>query len=83
MNESVNFEPKSLSELTQFLGENKDNYHEIWVIITNKKTQNPQTISFTDVVKEAKRQDLIDSRIKNIDKNKYMIRLTKKIKPRF
>jgi hypothetical protein len=77
---SVSFEPKSLVELAQFLEENKDTYHEIWIIITNKKTQNPQSVSFRDVVNEAKKQGLIDSLIKNIDDKKYMIRLTKKNK---
>ena len=81
MSESVDFEPKNLGELRQFLEENKDRYHEIWVIIRNKKKANPQPISFNEVVGEAKRQGLIDSRIKNIDEERYMIRLTKRIKP--
>ena len=80
MVESVTFEPKSLAELKQFLEENKDKYHEIWVIIKNKKAANPQIVSFNEVVNEAKKQGLIDSRIKNIDDKKYMIRLTKRIK---
>ena len=79
----VSFEPKSLEELTQFLEENKDIYHEIWIIITNKKAVFPQAVSFNDVVSEAKKQGLIDSRIKNIDNEKYMIRLTKRLKPKF
>jgi len=73
----VSFEPKSLTALRDFLEENKNRYHEIWIIITNKKTKNPQPISFDQVINEAKKQGLIDSRIKNIDKKKYMIRLTK------
>ena len=83
MVDSISFEPKSLGELTQFLEENKDMYHEMWVIITNKKSGSPQVVSFNDVVSEAKRQGLIDSRIKNVDKEKYMIRLTKRLKPKF
>jgi arginine utilization protein RocB len=78
--ESVTFEPKSLAELRQFFEENKGKYHEIWVIITNKKAANPQIVSFNQVVSEAKRQGLIDSRIKNVDEKRYMIRLTKRIK---
>ncbi len=81
MAESVNFEPKSLGDLSQFLEENKDTYHEIWVIITNKKAAFPQVVSFNDVVSEAKKQGLIDSRIKNVDEKRYMIRLTKRLKP--
>jgi len=54
--ESVTFEPKSLDELTAFFKENKDKYHEIWIIITNKKTANPQVVSFSQVVSEAKKQ---------------------------
>jgi hypothetical protein len=60
--------------------ENKDRYHEIWVIITNKKAANPQVVSFDQVISEVKKQGLIDSRIKNIDEKRYMIRLTKRIK---
>jgi hypothetical protein len=81
--DSVTFEPKSLGELTHFLEENKHMYHEMWVIITNKKSESPQVVSFNDVVSEAKKQGLIDSRIKNVDKEKYMIRLTKRLKPKF
>ena len=80
MVDSVSFEPKTLGELTQFFEENKDKYHEMWVIIKNKKSQSPQIVSFNDVVSEARKQGLIDSRIKNVDKEKYMIRLTKRIK---
>ena len=78
--ESVSFEPKDLEELKRFFVENKDRYHEIWVIITNKKAANPQSVSFDQVVGEAKKQGLIDSRIKNLDEKRYMIRLTKRIK---
>ncbi len=76
--ESVTFEPQSLADLMEFLEENKDKHHEIWVIITNKKAANPQPVSFNQVVTEAVKQGLIDSRIKNIDEKKYMIRLTKR-----
>ena len=79
MAESVTFEPKSLEELKRFFEENKDKHHEIWVIITNKKAANPRVVSFNQVVSEAKRQGLIDSRIKNLDEKRYMIRLTKRI----
>jgi arginine utilization protein RocB len=78
--ESVTFEPKSLEELRQFFEKNKCKYHEIWVIITNKKATNPQIVSFNQVVNEARNQGLIDSRIKNVDEKRYMIRLTKRIK---
>jgi len=78
--ESVAFEPQNLESLTEFFGENKDKYHEIWIIITNKEAANPQPISFNQVVSEAVKQGLIDSRIKNIDEKKYMIRFTKRIK---
>ena len=81
--ESITFEPKNLGGLKQFLEEHKDKQHEIWIIITNKKAANPQVVSFNEVVSEAKKQGLIDSRIRNVDDKRYMIRLTKKIKPRF
>jgi hypothetical protein len=78
--EYVTFEPKSLTELEEFLEENKNKYHEIWIIVTNKKTESPQPVSFDQVIHEAKKQGLIDSRIKNVDEKRYMIRLTKRIK---
>jgi hypothetical protein len=80
LTESVTFEPKNITALKEFLEENKNQYHEIWIIITNKKTENPQPVPFTQVVEEAKRQGLIDSRIRNVDDKRYMIRLTKRIK---
>ena len=81
--EAVTFEPKSLDDLKQFLEENKDKHHEIWIIITNKKAANPQIVSFKEVISESKKLELIDSRIKNVDEKRYMIRLTKKIKLKF
>ena len=78
--ESVTFEPESPAALKRFFEENKDKYHEIWIIITNKKTERPQLVSFDQVIDEAKKQGLIDSRIKNVDEKRYMIRLTKRIK---
>ena len=78
--ESVTFEPKSLAELRQFFEENEGKYHEIWVIITNKKAGNLQLVSFNQVVSEARNHGLIDSRIRNVDEKRYMIRLTKRIK---
>ena len=81
MAESVTFEPKSLDELKQFLEENKDKHHEIWIIIKNKNAANPQPVSFNQAISEAIKQGLIDSRTKNIDEKKYMIRFTKRIKP--
>jgi uncharacterized protein YdeI (YjbR/CyaY-like superfamily) len=81
MGESVTFEPQTVSELKQFLEENKSKYHELWVIITKKKAVNPQPISFNQAVDEAKKQGLIDSRTKTIDEKKYMIRFTKRVNP--
>ena len=81
MAESVTFEPKSLDELKQFLEENKDKHHEIWIIIKNKNAANPQPVSFNQAISEAIKQGLIDSRTKNVDEKTYMIRFTKRIKP--
>jgi hypothetical protein len=78
--ESVTFEPKSLVALKRFFKENKDKYHEIWIVITHKKEANSQTVSFNQVVDQAVKHGLIDSRIRNIDEKKYMIRLTKRIR---
>ncbi len=80
--DSVTFEPKNVSELRQFFEENKEKYHEIWVVITKKKTANPQPLSFNQAIDEAKKQGLIDSRTKTIDEKKYMIRFTKRISPK-
>jgi uncharacterized protein YdeI (YjbR/CyaY-like superfamily) len=78
--ESVTFEPQNLTALRQFFEENKDIYHEIWITITNKKAASPQPVSFNQAVNEARKHGLIDSRIKNKDEKKYMIRFTKRIK---
>jgi hypothetical protein len=81
MVESSTFEPQNVSELKRFFEENKDRYHEIWVVITKKQTANPQPVSFNQALIEAKKQGLIDSRTKTIDEKKYMIRFTKRINP--
>ena len=79
--ESVTFKPQNAFELNRFFEENKDRYHEIWVIImTKKKAADAQPVSFNQALQEAKKQGLIDSRTKTIDENKYMIRFTKRIK---
>ena len=80
--ELVTFEPQNASELKRFFEENKDMCHEIWVVITKKKAANPQPLSFNQALVEAKKQGLIDSRTKTIDAKKYMIRFTKRIKPK-
>ena len=80
MIESVTFEPRNLSELKQFFEENKDVYNEIWIVLTKKDAFDPQPVSFNHAISEAKKQGLIDSRIKTIEKEKYMIRFTKRIK---
>ena len=80
--ELVTFEPQNASELKRFFEENKAMCHEIWVVITKKKTANPQPLSFNQALVEAKKQGLIDSRTKTIDEKQYMIRFTKRIKPK-
>ena len=52
------------------------------LVITKKKAINPQPLSFNQALIEAKKQGLIDSRTKTIDQTKYMIRFTKRIKPK-
>ncbi len=81
MIESVIFEPQEVHDLKRFFEENKNEVHEIWVIITKKKAANPQPVSFIQALEEAKKQGLIDSRTKTINEKKYMIRFTKRIKP--
>ncbi len=79
MGESITFEPQNVSMLKQFFEDNKEIYHEIWIVITKKKAANPQPLSFDQALIEAKKQGLIDSRTKTIDAEKYMIRFTKRI----
>jgi hypothetical protein len=75
---SVAFEPRNLEELRCFFKANKDEFHEIWIILTKKKYANPQPVSFNEAVSEAVRQGLIDSRTKTMDEQKYSIRFTKR-----
>jgi hypothetical protein len=79
MDTSIIFEPQNLAELKQFFEDNKEKYPEIWVVITKKKTTTPQSISFDQTLNEAEKQEIIDSRTKTINAQKYMIRLTKRI----
>ena len=79
---SITFEPQNVSELKRFFEENKEKYHEIWIVITKKKAAHTQPISFDQALAEAKKQGLIDSRTRSIDTEKYMIRFTKRIKPK-
>ncbi len=79
MKDSVAFEPRSPEELRCFFEANKDEVHEIWIILTKKKYMNPQPVSFNEAVSEAVRQGLIDSRTKTLDEQKYMIRFTKRV----
>ncbi|MGD0643886.1 MAG: hypothetical protein ABSA75_03165 [Candidatus Bathyarchaeia archaeon] len=81
MAESVTFEPQKFLELERFFEENKDKYHEIWIVLTKKKFADPQPVSFNVAVDEAIKQGLVDSRTKTIDQQKYMLRFTKRIKP--
>ena len=76
--ESITYEPKNTQDLTTFLENNKEKYHEIWIIITKKKSSNSQPLSFNQAVKLAIAQGLVDSRTKSLDNKKYEIRFTKK-----
>jgi hypothetical protein len=77
-NDSVAFEPKNAEELRRFLEANKDRYHEIWVVLSNKKYADPQPVSFDEAVSEALKQGMIDSRTKRLSERKYSIRFTKR-----
>jgi hypothetical protein len=76
--ESVSFEPKKAEELRRFLEPNRNRYHEIWIVLINKKHANPQPVSFDEAVAEAIKQGLIDSRTKRLGAQKYAVRFTKK-----
>ncbi len=75
---TISFEPKNKEELSTFFEENKNKYREIWIILTKEEYANPQPISFTDAIAEAKKHGLIDSRTKSLSQQKYGIRFTKR-----
>jgi hypothetical protein len=79
---SVSFEPKNPAELASFFQENKNEFHEIWVVLTKKKYANPQPVSFTQALAEAILQGLVDSRTKTINDQKYAVRITKRKAPK-
>ena len=79
---SVTFEPKNAEELTHFFKTSRDRYHEIWIVITKKKHADPQPVTFNEAVAEATKQGLIDSRTKSLNEHKYLIRFTKRKKPK-
>ena len=79
---SVSFEPKNTKELRHFFETNKDKYHEIWIVLSNKKYVNPQPVSFNEAVAEAVSQGLIDSRSKSLSERKYAVRFTKRKSPK-
>ena len=61
-----------------FFETNKNKYHEIWIILTNKKYADPQPVTFNDAVNEAVKQGLIDNRSKSLSEQKYAVRFTKR-----
>ena len=75
---SISFEPTTAEELQRFFQAKKDEYHEIWIIITKKTSADPQPVSFNDAVAEAVRFGLVDSRTKTLSRQKYAIRFTKR-----
>lgn len=75
---TISFEPINKKELATFFKENKNRFHEMWIIITKKDYANPQPLSFTEAVNEAIKQGLIDSKTKTFSKQKYGIRFTKR-----
>ena len=79
MKDTVAFEPRNVEELRCFFEANKDEFHEIWIILTKKKHANPQPVSFNEAVREAVAQGLVDSRTKTLDERRYAIRFTKRI----
>ncbi len=76
--ESVSFEPKNAEELRRFFERSKDKYHEIWIVLANKKYANPQPVTFNEAVGEAAKQGFIDSRSKTLTAQKYAVRFTKR-----
>ena len=79
---SVTFEPRNAEELAHFFKASRDRYREIWIVITKKKHADPQPVTFEEAVAEAVKQGLIDSRTKSLNEHKYMVRFTKRKKPK-
>jgi hypothetical protein len=77
---SVVYEPKCIEDLSTFLKDNKDTYHEIWVVLVKKTHADPQPVSFNEAVSEAIAQGLVDSRTKTLDEKRYAVRFTKRKK---
>ena len=75
---SFSFEPKNVEELRRFFEASKDRYHEIWIVLTNKKYADPQPVTFNETIKEAVKHGLIDSRSKSLSEQKYAVRFTKR-----
>jgi hypothetical protein len=75
---SVSFEPQTVEDLRRFFAANRNRFHEIWVVLTNKKYADPQPVSFNEAVAEAVKQGLVDSRTKTLSAQKYAVRFTKK-----
>jgi len=73
---SVFFEPKNVEELAAFFKENKNKFHEIWIVLTKKECVNPQPVSFTQAVAQAIEQGLVDNQTKSLDERRYAIRFT-------
>ena len=72
------FEPRNEEELARFLKNNRNTYHEIWIILAKKRYVNPQPVSFNQAVSGAIKLGLIDSRTKTLSEQKYAIRFTKR-----
>jgi len=75
---SITYEPQNISDLSSFLKENKEKYHEIWVVLIKKKHLDPQPVSFSEAVGRAIELGLVDSRIKTLDEKRYAVRFTKR-----
>jgi hypothetical protein len=75
---SIVYEPRNIDDLSSFLKANKDEYHEIWVVLVKKKHANSQPVSFTEAVSKAIEQGLVDSRTRTLDEKRYAIRFTKR-----
>ena len=42
---SVSFEPRDVQDLSRFFLDNKNRYHEIWVVLTKKKGDAQQPVT--------------------------------------
>jgi hypothetical protein len=79
MRKTITYEPTTPEDLSHFFSLHKEEYQEMWIILTKKQHANPQPVSPGEAITEAIRHGLIDSRTKSIDHRQFKMRFTKRV----